>query len=71
MFQKFSGIEKSLWVRREGIAIFRREFLSHSAGKFRGEPSFNDIEFSGFRKFFIHNRGVSRFPLNFFVSLCR
>ena len=52
MFQNFSGIEKSLRVRGEAIAIFRREFLSHSAGKLRGEPS---IKLQGYRIF-----GVSK-----------
>ncbi len=66
MFQKVSGVEKSLWVRGGGIAIFRREFLSHSAEKLRGEPSFNDIEILGYRNFFMLNRVCHDFPSSFY-----
>ena len=65
MFQISSGMEKSLWVRGGGIAIFRREILSRSAEKLREVPSFNDIEILGYRKNFIHNRGCHDFPSNF------
>ncbi len=66
MFQKVSGMENSLWVRGGGIAIFRREILSHSAEKLRVEPSFNDIEILEYRFFLMLNRGFHDFPSSFY-----
>ena len=67
MFQKISGMEKRLWVRGGETAIFRQEILSLRAEKLRGVPSYNDIEILGYRKSFIHNRGVSRVSVYFLL----
>ena len=48
-----------------GITFFRRDFLSHSAEKFRGEP-FNVSEKLWFRKNLCIKRAYHYSPLNIF-----
>ena len=71
MFQTISAMEKSLWVRGGGIAIFRREILSLIAEKLRGVPSFNDIEILGYRKFLCLIGVVTIFRRVFIVSVAK
>ena len=66
MFQKFSSMEKNLWIRDEGVTFFRRKIVVSQCQKiFLGEP-FNVSEIFGYRKVLCLRRGFHPFLLKLF-----
>ena len=70
IFQKFSGIEKKLWIR--GISRFSVEiFMSHSAENFRQGILLFLRKFLGSKSFKDEKGGITFFRRKFLVSQCR
>ena len=67
MFQKFSGMEKNLWIRDWGFHVFRSNIFCLSAKKksWINPSMFQKIWVS---KSFMHKKGISLFSVEIFLS---